>query len=195
MRMRFASESGLTLLEVLIALLISTAISGLLVSILINNSNVYYHESSAVAVNINLNDITAQMGSDIKQSLAVASGYPVASPTYTSNATTLVLKLASLSNTGIIDNTYDYIVYYKDPTNPAILKRQIFVDPASTRIASTKIVTTILQTVTFRYLDNSGAAVASTASVKVGVDLVVNSKMPNLGSARSASIVTYLENR
>lgn len=188
------NQKGFTLIEIILVAGIAVIIGTLLVVVLVNNSGMYYQENSTVTSGIGLNDVMDELSTDIKQAAAVVSGYPEASPNFTSGAETLILKLPALSASGNIPDVYDYLVISKDGTNPKILRKYIFPDPQSTRSAVDQVLTTMLDSIQFSYLDKSGNTVSPDVATSVGTTIKLLSKTGSVGSSKSATIMTTLRN-
>lgn len=187
-------NKGFTLVEILIAAAITLIVGIFLLSILINNNGLFYKQSALVNEGLSLNDTISAINKNIMQASSIVASYPENSPLFISNNETLILKFQSLKNGEIIESIYDHMVFYKDPENPKLLKVQIFPDSGSDRIASTSILTTILQGIVFSYLDKSGNVVLPVSATSVGINLTVLSKTGSIGSSRSSTSITNLRN-
>ena len=91
-------KNGFTLVEVIIAMTITVVVGSLLLSLLVNNTGLFYQQSSRLNQGLGLNDSIAKIRGGMKEADAVASGYPISSPTYTSSATALVLRLPAIDS-------------------------------------------------------------------------------------------------
>lgn len=185
---------GFTLLEMVIVGGIALVVGTFLASILVNHSGVSYKQGSIVNSGLSLNDSMKTIDENIKQAAAVASSYPESSPIYTTSAEVLVLKLPAINSSGIINNVYDYVVVAKDTANTKILRLYVFPDAQSSRLSANMVLTTILQSVQFQFMDKNGNAVSPNAATSVGVNLTVLSKLGSIGQNQSASSVTSLRN-
>lgn len=185
---------GFTLIEVIIASAVAVVVGALVVGILVNNTGLFYSQSSAVDEGVSLNDALGQITSAVKQAAQVASGYPASSPTYITGASTLVLMLPSLGSSGVIANTYDYVVISPDSANPKVLRLQIFPDAQSTRKSANTVLTTILSSIQFSYPDKNGVATTPASAVSVGINLAVLSKTGTIGGVRTSNTVVNLLN-
>jgi type II secretory pathway pseudopilin PulG len=188
------SQKGFTLVELLIVTGISIVIGGLAIGIIVNNTGFTKDQSSTINSNVSLNNVMSQIQNDIRESAAVATGYPAINPTYTTSTTTLVLKLASLNGNGVIDNVFDYVIYHQDSQNAKILHRVVVADAQSTRQSSDQIMTTILDSVTYYYLDSNSAIVTATSAVNIKVTLSMLDKSGSIGTSKSATSITTLRN-
>lgn len=185
---------GMTLVEILLAAAAAVAVGALLVGILAQSSGFYYKENAIIREGLSLNDVVHRIDENIREALSVASGYPEASPQFSSGAETLVLKLPSLSGSGTVSGIYDFVVITKDSTNPKILRMKVFPDEQSQRPSADTVLTVILDSIQFRYLDKNGAVVTPVAAFSVGTTLTAMDKTGTIGSSRTTSIVTTLRN-
>ncbi|OGE35013.1 hypothetical protein A3E45_01665 [Candidatus Daviesbacteria bacterium RIFCSPHIGHO2_12_FULL_43_11] len=185
---------GFTLLETVIAAGIALIVGTFLVAILVNHSGLFYKQNSIVSEGLSLNDAIREIENNIRQAVYVADGYPESAPDYATGVETLVLKLPALSETGVIDGIYDYAVIAKDPSEPKVIRLWIFPDPQSTRKASNLVLTNLLESVNFKFLDKSGNLVAPVSAASVGTTLTVLSQTGSVGSSRASSAVTTLRN-
>ena len=178
-------ERGFTLFEVLITVTVLVIVGGLLGGILVNNTGLFYQQSSKVSQGLGANDALAQIRSEIKEAQAVAAGYPVSSPTYTSSSTQLVLRLTSIDSSGnIISTTYDYAVF---SVTSGRLNYQVFPDAASSRKGANQILVSNVNSVFFQYFDATGAQTGPTNAVNVRVTLTLRQKA---GSGFETNVVT-----
>ncbi len=185
---------GFTLVETLVASGVALIVGTLLVGILVNHSGLSYKENALVNEGLSLNDAMGKIDNNIRESAAVAIGYPESTPTYTTGNSVLVLKLPALSSSGTIENVYDYAVIAADITQPKVLRLQIFPDSQSIRQPANTVLTTLLNSVTFNYLDRNGNSVTPADAFKVSVNLSVLSQTGSIGSSRSSVSTTSLRN-
>lgn len=173
---------------------IAVIVGTLLVSILVNNTGVTNTEKSNVAQGLSTNDSVREIDNYIRQAAAVVTGYPVISPTYITGTSTIVIKIPAINDHGVISNVFDYIIITKDSTRPSLLKEYIFPDSLSIRETTDKILSNILETIEFTYLDKNGNVVAPAPAEKVKTKITVLSKNGSADKSRSATIVTSLRN-
>ncbi len=187
-------EGGFTLLETVIASAVALIAGTFLVAILVNHNGVFYQQNSVVSEGLSLNDAIREIDNNIRLGVSVAVGYPEDVPEIYSDNDSLVIKIPAINGVNVTPNVYDFIVISKDQSNIKVLKIQIFPDPQSTRPASNRVLTTLLESVSFTYLDKNGEVVAAASSASVKVDLTVLSKTGSVGSSRSSSSTTTLRN-
>ena len=179
-------STGFTLAELLIATALGVIVSGALVAILINNTEVVYKQSSRVSQGLDINSALANVKSYLKQASLVAVSYPESpSPTYTSSSSELVLKITSVDqNDEAITNTYDYVIYYKDQD-----KLRVLIEPnaLSSRDQMNTILASNLDQIIFDYLDTQGNPTSPTAAKKVKTTIILKQKA---GSRYETNIAT-----
>lgn len=185
---------GFTLLETVIASLGALIIGTMLAAIMVNNNGVFYQQNSLLGEGLSLNDATRKIEENIRQAAGAAVGYPEGSPTYTSGPSVLVLKLPSLSPTGVLADAYDYAVVAPDSSNPKILRLVIFPDSRSTRPKAETVLTTLLSSIEFSYLDKNSNPVPPSSATTIALKLTVLSRTGTVGSSQSSLTVTSLRN-
>ena len=160
---------GFTLLEVLIAMLVSSIAGVLLIQAFVQNNNVFYQQSARVTEGLNLNNTSSQVTQDIKSASGVAANYPLTTPyQYTTSASTLILKIPSIDSVGnIIDQTFDYIVFATDSAKPNYLRRKVFVTSPSTRGTSDRVLINNLSKIVFYYYDINGNTTSPPLAAKI----------------------------
>ena len=146
-------KNGLTLVEALMALGLAAVTGVLLTVIIVNSTGLYYKESSKLQEGLNVNDTLAKVRSYVKESSAVAISFSSGGTTYASGINQLVLKVPSFdSSNNIISTTYDYYIFFLDAGK---LRFRIFPDALSSRKPQDQILTTLVDTLVFKYLDAS----------------------------------------
>lgn len=186
---------GFTLFETVIVAGIALIAGTFLVSILVNNTGVTNTEKSMVTQGLSTNDSVREIDNYIRQAVAIVSGFPVISPTYVTGSNTIVIKIPAIDNQGTISNVFDFIVITKDSTRENLLKEYVFPDSSlSIRETTDKILTNILESIEFTYLDKNGNIIAPTLAEKVKTKITVLSKNGSANKSRSATIVTSLRN-
>lgn len=189
-----AGRQGFTLFETLIVVAIFLVVGVLLVSILVNNTGLYNSQSSLVTSGLNINDAMREIDTNIRQASSIAIGYPEIAPTYTTSNITLVLKIPSFNASGIINNTFDYVVLTQDTAKNNLLWEYVFPDILSERESQNKVLTNILESVNFIYLDKNDNVVTQTSAEKIKTEITVLPTNTGSNKSRTATIVTNLRN-
>lgn len=174
---------------------IAVVVGVLLIQILVQNNGLFYQQQAKVSQGLSLNDATSEIGSDIKSSSGVASGYPASSPTTLSSLGSLVLLLPSIDSSGnVISNTYDYLVITQDSKNNQILREITYPDPSSSRPSGNKVLVNNLSLINFYYLDSNGNGVSPASATQVRFVLNVLDNFGNNNKQSSSSAQITLRN-
>lgn len=161
---------GLTLVEVLVGMGIATVVGGLLLVIIVNSTGLFYKQSSKIEQGISANDALSAIRNSIKEAKSIVANYPETQPfTYTTGLMQLVLKLASVDQSGnIITDSFDYYVFYLDQTK---LRFKVFPNALSQRKSRDQIFSTSVEDLEFKYFNLANPPVevtpASAAKVKI----------------------------
>lgn len=173
---KLEKQSGLTLVEVLVAMGLAAVVGVLLLSVMINSTGLFYKESSKLQEGLNINDALGKIRESVNQSSGVVLSYANSGVTYTSGATQLVLKVPAIDSSGnIISDTFDYLVFFQDQTK---LRYKLFPDASSSRKSQDRIFSTSVDSLTFKYLDsqNPPNEVTSTSATKIRTILSLKQK-------------------
>lgn len=185
-------KNGFTVIEVLLVLLVVGIVGGYVAMILVNNTGLFYLENSKVDQGVHIDNVLASIHSSIRSATSIASGYPVGSPTYTTSANTLVLKLVTVdSSNNIIQDTYDYIVYYLDGDK---LRYKLFPAGGSQRAPADQILALNVNKITFQYFDSGGNEIVPTSAVKVQISVTQKQKAGAAILQNTATTEGYLRN-
>ena len=169
---------GLTLVEVLVAMGVASIVGALLLVIMVNSAGLFYKESSKVEQGLSLNDALLNIKQALRGASNVASTYPpTGSPTYTSSATQLVLKVPSIDSSGnIVSGVFDYFIFFQDGGK---LRFKTFPDDGqSARKGQDQIFTTNLDSLIFEYFDGQipPQQVQPNLAVKIKITLSLKQK-------------------
>lgn len=192
--MNYDKQKGFTLAETLIVAAIFLIVGTLLGAILVNNTGLYNSQTSLVTTGLNLNDVMREIDTYIRQASTVATGYPEISPSYLTGDSTLVLKIPSLNAQGMVSNTFDYVVITHDSIKTNLLREYIFPDPTSDRQSQNKVLSSILQSVVFTYLDRNNNVVTPALAEKVKTEVTVLTTNGLQNKSNNAITITNLRN-
>lgn len=143
---------GLSLLEAIIYIFIATLIIAVISEIFINQSSLGQKRTYQSDVELN-----ASAGIEVIKTAIQGAGTVVASRTfggtaYTSDANTLILELPSIdASDDIVVGSYDYVVFFLDPSDPTLLKATTEAAAGSARQSSTRIISSFVSSAEFRY--------------------------------------------
>lgn len=168
---------GFTLPEVIVVSFIAVVLGGLLMSILVSNTGIFYQQTSRVQQGLGINDTLLKFRGSIKEALGVVAQYPpTGTPNFSSGPSTLVLKVSSLDGAGnIVTNTFDYIVYFLEEGR---LHIKVIPDSSlpSSRYSQDTILSNNVSNLTFQYFDAGGSEVAPSLAARVKITLRLNQK-------------------
>lgn len=166
-------QSGITLIEILVVMFISTIAGGLLLVIMTNSSGLFFKESSKINQGVGVNDALVALRQNIKQANSIVSSFSSESTVFTSGQDQLILGVSSVDNAGnIIPNTNDYFVFFKDQN---ILRLKVFPNELSHRKSVDQVLTTSVNGLLFEYFDNANppVQVAPNAASKIKATLIL----------------------
>lgn len=188
------SKSGLTLIEVLVAMSIVTVAGTLLLVVMVNSAGLFSKQSSKVQAGLNINDTLSVVRGTIKQASAVAPLYTSGPTTYTSGPNQLVLKVASIDLSGnIITDTFDYFVIFLDQS---FLHLKIFPDLQSSRKSADQILTNIVDSLNFQYFTSviPPVEVPPVNATKIRITLTLKQKAAQTFEINTATTEANLRN-
>ena len=188
-------QTGFSLMEILIVTSVAMLVGSILLAILVNQAGVFYQQNALISQGVSLNDALGVIADDVRQSSKIVISYPEDIPQYQTSSSTLVLKLFSIDNSGTSSTSaYDYIVITPDPNNSRVLRRKVFPSGISTRKSADQVLTTILQSITFSYLDKNGNSVDPSMAVDVNTSLTVLARTNGTTASQSASTIAGIRN-
>lgn len=176
MKVQSLGNYGFTLIEILVVMGIATVAGVLLVVIMVNSAGLFTEQSSKVEQGLKINDALSEVRSSVKQANAVAENYTGGGSVYVSGLSQLVLKVLSEDSSGnIIDNTFDYFVFFLDQN---LLHFKIFPDPVSSRKLADRILSNMADSVNFQYFNSANPPVEVTPvnAAKVRITLTLKQK-------------------
>ena len=151
-------ETGFTLAEVAVVVLLMVLIISAGAGVLIYN-NRFYETQSGEIFSVNATREAADRLNEYgRQAVAVVSSYTYSSTSYITGGQTVIFQISSLDiDDAVIPGSYDYVIIGANPNTPSRL--ELIVDPAlgSSRPARNLLLSGKLTTVNFVY-DNSDFA-------------------------------------
>ncbi len=185
-------KKGTSLLEIIIVTAIVSVLGLLLAVILVNTNSIFHTESAKVSQGLGLNDALLNVRQNIKLSDSIAAGYPINTPTYSSSSTQLVLKIPAIdSSKNIITNTYDYIIYLVESGK---FKEKVFPDSLSHRNTMDQILVSNVSSLDFQYFDDADQIAMPVNGKKVKVTIQVRQKAGANFQSQIATSEAYLKN-
>lgn len=164
---------GITLIEVLVVMAISTIAGVLLVVIIVQSASLYTDQSVKVKRGLSINDALLKIRDTVKQAGSVAENYTNGGSTYTSGPGQLVLKVASVDPDGkIIGSAYDNFVVLLDQK---ILRFKSFPDPSSSRRSEDRVLADSADNLLFEYFNSASPPIEAPPfqASKVRVSLTI----------------------
>ena len=169
------SCSGLTLVETTIAVGISAVIGVLLLSLLVNNTGLFYSQTSKVQQGVGANDALNTFRSNTRSAVSVVNSYTDGSTSFVSSSNVLVIKLLSVNASGnLIANTYDYFVYH---SVGGIFYQRVFADVLSDRKSGGQVLASNVKAIFFEYFNVTDQEVIPTSAAKVRLTLTLQQKI------------------
>lgn len=200
---RKSSPKGITLIEILIGVAISSIVMLAFLSLYIIGQKYIFNQNARADSIEDSRYPLAWISRDIKESFQVSLSS--VSGIYTTSADTLVLQVPSVDASGLIidiDSNYDYIIYRQNPTIPYRLERIIEADAVSSRQSRERFLADDLDLsagetpVEFIYYDLSGIKIEDgiyTNTLSINVSLV--SRKNGVGRAFQERINTRVKLR
>ncbi|MFH1171892.1 MAG: prepilin-type N-terminal cleavage/methylation domain-containing protein [bacterium] len=134
-------RKGYSLAETLVSIFIITVIVGVLTSTLLVLLRSFVLYTTRNELLTDASRVTEQIGSIARPAYGIEASRVISGTTYTSDATSLILKLASINSAGEpIPSVFDYIVFLRDPNNQSTVLEIVDADPASVRADRSQII-------------------------------------------------------
>lgn len=151
-----ARRSGLTLLEMLQTIGVTTIIVLIVVSLLLIFFRSFYLYSTRGSLITSAVETVTQIGDELAPAHSLEAARTIDGVAYASDQDGIIMKTAAIDPTGTpIADVYDHIVIARDATNPQRLMMIIEADVASSRTDTVKLLNDAVIDVTFTYRDAS----------------------------------------
>lgn len=153
-----------TLVSIFIFVIIITSMTGIFFAYKdIYTVEIVYNELTTNAT-ILMNKITTT----IRQGTAIQETKNINGTDYTTDYDTLIISLPTIdTNNNILADTYDYIVYYRDPTDNTHLKSDLEADASSKRNSGQSFEGEYIDTLNFNYNNTNYAMVDKVETILV----------------------------
>lgn len=177
-----SKKDGFSLTELILAAALFALISLLAGGVYIGQTRLFKTQNTEVELNQDARLILDEITNQVRQSQAVSQTCPGCSET--SGPNVLILKIPSIDQSGaLIANTFDYILYKKDASDPKKLIKKTIPDSLSSRPAAEKILSTVVAEINFTY-DNADFTLVKSVSIDVRTQKIVGgaTKFVNLSS-------------
>lgn len=165
---KLTSQTGFTLTEILIVLASSAIIGTILVTIMVQGSGIFSDQNTQVNQNLSLNNVSSNISQSIQFGSGILGSYTAGAIQYTTSSNTIIAQIPSLNaQGGLIENKYDTVVITTDPNKTTVLRKYLYPDPQSSRVADNKVLVTNLSQIQFIYLNDNAVEVAPTTATRV----------------------------
>lgn len=176
---------GLTLIEILIVIAVSSILVVALLSLFISGQKYFINQDARSDAIEDSRFPVTWITRDIKEAVQVIAGpITIGSSDYSTSANCLVLQVPSIDASGAIidiDNDFDYIVYCQDSQNTSRLERVIDAkDGVSSRIDSTRGIADSVNSFALSFYDTDGGTVANYSDT-LTVDVSLSSRRTGIG--------------
>lgn len=198
MKLKIFNSLGFTFPELLVAVSIAVLIGGVLMMIMVNNTGLFYQQSSKVDQGLRLNDALTNIRTSVRDAKSVAASYPESAPfTYVTGPGTLVLKLPTITPAGaLIPTTFDYTVYYtQNIGSPPVkaLKLKTFPDAQSAQKPVDKILSHNVDSIVFKFYSGPDE-VPPVSAKKIMSTLTLKQKAGANYETKTATMEAFLRN-
>jgi Tfp pilus assembly protein PilW len=157
-------SKGVTIIEVLIASIISVVILAAALAIFSLSQRCFVTGLGFVDIHSDARKAIYRITRDIKWATRVMPA---------SDTNTLVLEVPSIDGAGDIvdiDTTFDYITYQLDPAEPEELERIVLADAASSRVSATQMIANNVANIEF---SSGGTQLSMMADVTSASDISI----------------------
>ncbi len=136
-------RSGLTLLELVVAVSLAMLLTGVAMSLyLVSQQGVAVGNASS-EIHGNARLAMDWITRDIRWGRQLISSRMIGTETYNTGDSELILQIPAINGSGNIidiDNSFDYVVYHLDDSDPTVLERIVDANAASSRSDETHVV-------------------------------------------------------
>ncbi len=140
------------MLETIIYIFIGILIIIVISEIFVNQSTLGQKRTSQSDLEVSASSGIEIIKKAIQEAKTVVLSRSFGGTAYTSDEDTLILEIPSVNGSGdIISGSYDYIVFFIDPSNSTLLKAATESAVGSARPSATRIISSFVSSVEFRY--------------------------------------------
>ncbi len=138
--------------EVLVSVTVIVIIIAIVGATYITYTNVIRIQLAYNDLTINLNTAQDHLVESIRNANQIVPSYTINGTEYTTDFDTIVIRIPSIdgSNT-IINNVYDYQVFFRDPGDATLLRTDLVAGAGSTRTSGVSTIATDLSGLVFNY--------------------------------------------
>lgn len=160
-------KKSFTLIEMVVVIAILTIMTAVVYQIFTHSQKTYRIEQSQTALQMDIRAAVDEIVRQIKKASSCLSSYTNGSDTYTAvsetNSDLLILKIGSEDENGnIIQDTFDYFIFRRDPASSNILQEIVLANVNSVRKSDIRTLTQNASAFSLTYLDKNGNSLNST---------------------------------
>lgn len=191
------NKQGFSLLELIITMAIFSLISLVLVVIFIQTYETFYIQENQTQLQVETRYSLDTINNWVKKASSVISSYtPPGETAYETSDSVIILQVAAIDeDQNIIADTYDYLIFQADPSNPSELQQIIYADESSDRTTGTRTIAHYLNSLSFSYFDSSNNQLIENFENSVFVTIELNSEEVVRGKTNKANFKTQTKLR
>lgn len=135
-------NNGFTMIEIAVVAGLISVMAVILADVFMTHGRFYNIESTQADLQLRSVQTINIMGKMIKLADQVMANRMINSKDYTTSAETLILELPAVTSDGkVIEGSYDYAVFYVDPSDNQKIMLSLEPNPLSHRVLLTKLLT------------------------------------------------------
>ncbi|HTM68968.1 MAG TPA: prepilin-type N-terminal cleavage/methylation domain-containing protein [Candidatus Binatia bacterium] len=145
-------NAGFTLIEMMVSLAVMTVMLIIVTQIFIADYDIVQRQIARTDVDTGTSLAVRTISQLARGAIAVLGTQTVNGTSYTSSSSVLVLKMPSVSSSGaVLANTYDYVAFARDGSDPTKLYADVQAASGSVRISLRRLLSPDVSLLTFRY--------------------------------------------
>ncbi len=173
-------KKAFTLVELLIVIALLSVISAVFASVIINYTTFYQKQQAAIAASLANRTTLDEIAANIREAVGIGSDLTLDGTIFTTSQSVLILLLPGLDANGqFLPGVTDSVIFYQDPADNQLLKKQVVPAPSSTRPAISQILTANLKSIDFQYNDPNPQQ-ASMVTVNLETTHTIGSRTQNV---------------
>ncbi len=145
-------NNGTSLVEIIVYIFIGVLIALVITEIFISQTQIGDKQSAKTDIERNSVSGINTLKTITQSAITVVASRTFGSDLFVSGSDTLILKLPAVDSSGdLVAGSSDYVVFFRDPVNPALLKITTEAGTGSARIPGTKIISSFVDSIEFGY--------------------------------------------
>jgi len=167
---------GLTLIELIIYIAISTLVLTILFELFIQQTRLGNRRASQTDIERSAVTGIEIVKSAIQSANTVVSSHSFDGVAFSSSSSTLILELPSVDSSGdIVSGSSDFMVFFQDQNNQSLLKMTTVAGVGSARPSHTRVIANFVDTVQFSY-NKGNIVLADTINVSLNTKTVIGTE-------------------